>query len=150
MPEGHTIHKIAKDHGALLHGRPIEVTSPQGRFSADAERVNGAVLEKIEPHGKHLFYHWDTGDVGHVHLGLFGKYKIHKGDDRPEPRGAVRMRLVAETATIDLAGPTACSIDDPSVRKEILGRLGPDPIKLRQNKQKMFDKIHKSKRGIGD
>ena len=64
MPEGHTIHKIAKDHGALLNGRPIEVTSPQGRFSADAERVNGAVLDKIEPHGKHLFYHWGTGEIG--------------------------------------------------------------------------------------
>lgn len=150
MPEGHTIHKIAKDHGKLLNGRLIEVTSPQGRFSADAERVDGAVLEKIEPHGKHLFYHWDTGDIGHVHLGLFGKYKIHTGDNRPEPRGAVRMRLVAETATIDLAGPTACSIDDPSVRKEIMGRLGPDPIKPHQNKQKMFDKIQKSKRSIGD
>jgi endonuclease-8 len=150
VPEGHTIHKIAKDHGKLLVGRPVGVSSPQGRFTADAERVDGAVLEKIEPHGKHLFYHWETGEVGHVHLGLFGKYKIHKGDEPPEPSGACRMRLRTDAVTIDLAGPTACSLDDPSVRKEILGRLGPDPIKPRQNAQKMFDKITKSKRGIGD
>ncbi len=150
VPEGHTIHKIARDHGKLLTGRTVRVTSPQGRFAGDAERVDGAVLDKIEPHGKHLFYHWSTGEVGHVHLGLFGKFKVHTGDDRPEPRGAVRMRLVADSATIDLAGPTACSIDDPSVRTEILGRLGPDPIKPRQSKQKMFDKISRSKRGIGD
>jgi endonuclease-8 len=150
VPEGHTIHKIAKDHGKLLVGKPVGVSSPQGRFTADAERVDGAVLEKIEPHGKHLFYHWETGEIGHVHLGLFGKYKIHKGDEPPEPSGACRMRLRTAAVTIDLAGPTACSLDDPSVRKKILGRLGPDPIKPRQNPQKMFDKITKSKRGIGD
>lgn len=150
MPEGHTIHKIANDHGKLLVGATIGVSSPQGRFEADAARIDGAVLDKIEPHGKHLFYHWSTGEIGHVHLGLFGKFKIHKGDDRPEPRGAVRMRLVSAAATIDLAGPTACTVDDPSVRKKILARLGPDPIKPRQNKQKMFDKVQRSKRGIGD
>ncbi len=154
MPEGHTIHKIAKDHGPLLVGRKVRVSSPQGRFSDDAKRVDGAVLEKIEPHGKHLFYHWSTGEIGHVHLGLFGKFTIHRtksvDDDLPEPRGAVRMRLHTDAVAIDLAGPTACSIDDPSVRRHILDRLGPDPIKLRQNKQKMFDRVQRSRRGIGD
>ncbi|MEP1125660.1 MAG: DNA-formamidopyrimidine glycosylase family protein [Ilumatobacter sp.] len=154
MPEGHTIHKIAKDHGKLLNGKPIRVSSPQGRFAADAERVDGAVLERIEPHGKHLFYLWDTGDIGHVHLGLFGKFTIHRGAEPPEPSGGCRMRMIADVGlrqvTVDLAGPTACSVDDPSVRKEILARLGPDPIKPRQNPQKMYDKISRSKRGIGD
>ncbi len=116
--------------------------------------MDGAVLERIEPHGKHLFYRWGTGDIGHVHLGLFGKFKIHRGAEPPEPSGACRMRLVtgsgSDQVTIDLAGPTACSIDDPSVRREILARLGPDPIKPRQNAQKMYDRISRSKRGIGD
>ena len=150
MPEGHTIHKIARDHRKLLVGLPVRVSSPQGRFDADAARVDGATLNKIEAHGKHLFYRWNTGEVGHVHLGLFGKFRVHTGDERPAPRGAVRMRLESERATIDLAGPTVCSIDDPSERTTILARLGPDPIKSRQNPQPMFDKISKSKRGIGD
>ena len=150
VPEGHTIHKIARDHSKLLVGLPIRVSSPQGRFAADAARVDGATLDKIEAHGKHLFYRWDTGEIGHVHLGMFGKFTVHTGEHRPDPRGAVRMRLGSERATIDLAGPTACSIDDPSVRRDILARLGPDPIKPRQNPQKMFDKVTKSKRGIGD
>lgn len=150
MPEGHTIHKIARDHGKLLDGKAVGVSSPQGRFASDAERVDGAVLERIEPHGKHLFYHWSTGEVGHVHLGLFGKFKVHKGETRPEPSGACRMRLTTNDVTIDLAGPTACTIDDPSIRTEILARLGPDPIKPRQKPQQMYDKIAKSKRAIGD
>ena len=150
MPEGHTLAKIAKDHGKLLTGQQIGVSSPQGPFAADAARVDGATLERLESYGKHLFYHWSTGEIGHVHLGLFGKFTVHTGDERPEPRGAVRMRLESDAATIDLAGPTACSIDDPSIRKGILARLGPDPIKPRQNPQRMYDKIAKSSRGIGD
>lgn len=150
VPEGHTIHKIARDHSKLLVGMPVAVSSPQGPFAPDAARVDGAVLERIEPFGKHLFYHWDTGNIGHVHLGLFGKYRVSLGPDSPEPKGAVRMRLVTNAATIDLSGPTNCSLDEPDVRTKVVARLGPDPIKPRQNTEKMFAKIQKSKRGIGD
>jgi endonuclease-8 len=73
MPEGHTIHRIAKDHGALLTGRTVAVTSPQGRF-ADAVMVDGQTLDRLEAMGKHLWYHWSNGLIGHVHLGLFGKF----------------------------------------------------------------------------
>ncbi|WP_040490940.1 Fpg/Nei family DNA glycosylase [Ilumatobacter nonamiensis] len=150
MPEGHTIHRIARDHSKLLTGRPVHVWSPQGPFAPDAARVDGATLERIEPYGKHLFYHWSTGEIGHVHLGLFGKFKVFTDDDRPQPQGAIRMRLESDSATIDLSGPTACTIDDPSVRTGILARLGPDPIMRRANPQQMYDKISKSRRGIGD
>ena len=79
MPEGHTIHRIARDHGRLISGRRLRVSSPQGRFAADAERIDGAVLERIEAYGKHLFYWWSTGEIGHVHLGLFGKFQGTEG-----------------------------------------------------------------------
>ena len=157
MPEGHTIHRIARDHGRLLAGRTVEVSSPQGRFAADAERVDGAVLERIEPYGKHLFYRWSTGEVGHVHLGLFGKFRVQRTAEPPEPVGQVRMRLQtapgadrAEYVTIDLAGPTACTIDSPSVRKEILARLGPDPIRRGSKPDEMIERIQRSTRGVGD
>ena len=47
MPEGHTIHRIAKDHGALLIGLAVQVSSPQGRFEADAARIDGLVLNNL-------------------------------------------------------------------------------------------------------
>jgi endonuclease-8 len=150
MPEGHTIHKIAKDHSKLLVGETLAVSSPQGRFTADAERVDGAELERIYPFGKHLFYEWSTGEVGHVHLGLFGKYKIYKTDEPPEPKGAVRMRLTAPNATIDLNGPTACTIGSPDERDAILARLGPDPIHRNARPDAMYDKMSRSKRTIGE
>ncbi len=157
MPEGHTIHRIARQHTKLLVGCEVRVSSPQGRFTADAARVDGAVLERIEPYGKHLFYRWSTGEIGHVHLGLFGKFRVRRTPESPDPVGAVRMRLQTapdaerdEFVTIDLSGPTACTVDPPSVRREILARLGPDPIRRGAKPDAAIERIARSTRGIGD
>ena len=55
-----------------------------------------------------------------------------------------------EYVTIDLAGPTTCTVDPPSVRKEILARLGPDPIRRDSKPDGMIERIRRSSRGIGD
>lgn len=148
MPEGHTIHRIARDHGRLLCGKTIEVTSPQGRFS-DAAQVDGQRLDRLDAVGKHLFYEWANGLVGHVHLGLFGKFRVHQGPEPPPPVGAVRMRLRTSDVAIDLAGPTACTVGDPSVRDEIVARLGPDPLRRDARPQTAIDRISRSRQAIG-
>ncbi len=153
MPEGHTIHRIARDHGRLLAGRPVAVDSPQGRFAADAERIDGAVLDEIEAYGKHLFYWWSTGEVGHVHLGLFGKYRVHRTDEPPLPKGAVRMRLRTtddgDPVTIELRGPTACTLGPPDERDAIVARLGPDPLRADADPDAAIDRIARSRAAIG-
>ena len=153
MPEGHTIHRIARDHGRLVAGKPVRVSSPQGRFAADAAIVDGAVLERYEAYGKHLFTWWSTGHVGHVHLGLFGKFRVHR-DQLPLPRPTVRMRIeTASTGTplaIDLTGPTACSIGTADERDAIVRRLGPDPLRSDADPARFVARAHKSARPIGD
>ncbi|MFW2336345.1 Fpg/Nei family DNA glycosylase [Ilumatobacter sp.] len=153
MPEGHTIHRIARDHGRLLVGRPIRVSSPQGRFAADAERVDGATLDRIEAYGKHLFYWWSTGEIGHVHLGLFGKYRVTMGEP-PEPKGALRMRLQTaddgDPVTIDLRGPTACTVAPPDERAAIVERLGPDPLRRDADPERAITRLTRSRRAAGD
>ncbi|MEY2446090.1 MAG: endonuclease, partial [Ilumatobacteraceae bacterium] len=91
MPEGHTIHRIAIDHSAILRGKSVAVSSPQGRFAADAALIDGVRLRRIEAYGKHLFYSWSNGLVGHVHLGLFGRFRVHRGN-APSDAPTVRMR----------------------------------------------------------
>lgn len=152
MPEGHTIHRIARDHQRLIGGRPLHVSSPQGRFTGDARRVDGAIIERVEAYGKHLFHWWSTGEVGHVHLGLFGTFGVTRGAP-PEPRGALRMRLTTadddDPVTIDLRGPTACSIGLPDDRDAIVGRLGPDPLRSDADPDRAIDRMHRSRRAMG-
>ena len=81
MPEGHTLHRLARAQRARFAGRAVHVSSPQGRFT-DAALVDGRVLDTVSAHGKHLFAAF--GDrIVHVHLGLFGK--VAAGDGQPPP-----------------------------------------------------------------
>ena len=149
MPEGHTIHRIAKDHTPLLVGRHVAVSSPQGRFAPDAALVDGVVLDRIEPYGKHLFYWWANGMVGHVHLGLFGKFRVAVGPSSPHPIGQVRMRMATDAGTIDLSGPTDCSVGSADERDAIIARLGPDPLRRGVKPDAALERMQRSSQPIG-
>lgn len=83
MPEGHTVHRIALQLGADLVGHRLAVSSPQGRFAAGAEVLDGTVLTVSRAVGKHLLLGF-AADAGgeperwlHVHLGLYGAWDLH-------------------------------------------------------------------------
>ena len=109
MPEGHALHRLARRHDEQFGGHPVRVSSPQGRFAAAAAELDGAVLERAEAHGKHLFHVYAAGTV-HVHLGLYGAFTEFPLPAE-EPRGQVRMRLVGPGGGTDLRGPIACELD---------------------------------------
>ncbi|MCU1636584.1 MAG: glycosylase [Cryobacterium sp.] len=46
----------------------------------------------------------------------------------PEPVGAVRVRLLTDTVSADLRGPTACEVLDPGRVEAVIAKLGPDPM----------------------
>jgi endonuclease-8 len=148
MPEGHTIHRLALDHTKLFAGQRVAVTSPQGRFAEGAARVDGRRLDRATAYGKHLFYEWETGDVIHVHLGLFGKYFTHVMP-APPPRETVRLRLAGATEAVDLIGATECALLDPAGVDKILARLGPDPIRKDSDPEKAWPKINRRASPIG-
>lgn len=139
MPEGHTIHRHARRHRDVLGGKEIATRSPQGRFSGGAERLSGQILNTVDAHGKHLFYRWGGGDILHVHLGLFGKFKVFRTDDPPEPSENTRLAMAAPDATVYLAGPTICELIDPEEEEAIRGRLGPDPLRNGSQSAKLSD-----------
>ncbi|MEM6332488.1 MAG: DNA-formamidopyrimidine glycosylase family protein [Planctomycetota bacterium] len=153
MPEGHTIHRHAKQQRKLLEDRPISATSPQGRFEAGASMIDGRVLERIEPLGKHLFYHFaDGAGIVHVHLGMYGKFRVAKlkdGDEPKEPRGAVRLRMVSDAACIDLNGPTACELLEAPAYETIRQRIGPDLLDPKADRERVWARMSKSKATIG-
>ena len=48
MPEGHTLHRLARQQDELFAGRPVHVTSPQGRFAAGAALLDGRLLDEVD------------------------------------------------------------------------------------------------------
>ena len=149
MPEGHTIHRLARDHTPLLVGRPVGLASPQGRFAQGAELLTGRVVEHVEPYGKHLFYAFAGELLLHVHLGLYGKWQSGSGAP-PEPRGALRLRMTTEDAWLDLRGPTACEVVTPPERDLVLARLGPDPLRRDADPEAAWRRLSRSRRPVGE
>ena len=148
MPEGHTIHRLARRHERLLVGQPLVVDSPQGRFTEGAALVSGTRLVRTDAWGKHLFHEYDAERHVHVHLGLFGKFR----DGRlpgPETRGALRMRLLGETHWVELRGPIACEVLTTEQRDAVVAKLGPDPLRAECSATDVAARLARSRAGIG-
>jgi len=127
VPEGHAIHRFARLHRSRLAGRRFSAASPQGRFSDGAARLDGRRLDAVDAAGKHLFYRWEGGLTLHVHLGLYGKFRVFDGDP-PAPSPNTRLAISDHDVTLYLSGPADCSLVDPDEEEGIRARLGPDPL----------------------
>jgi len=147
MPEGHTVHRLARRHHRHLAGAIVRSSSPQGRF--DAKRAHRCKLLGVEAYGKHLLYAFRAGWV-HVHLGLYGRYFHHRSDAQlPTPRDTVRWRLVAGGHAVDLVGPTRCEWLDPAERDALLARLGPDPLRDDADPDRAIQRLADSRAAVG-
>ena len=145
MPEGHTLHRLARDLREAFGGQTIRSGSPQGRF-AGAELLDGRVVTGADAVGKHLLV--DVEDlVAHVHLGLYGSFAISPGTGHPVV-GQVRWRVESTSATdpitADLRGPTACELLTPPEVEELLARIGPDPLRSDADPDRAWRRIHAS------
>ncbi len=147
MPEGHTIHRAARDHTRDLAGERLRVSSPQGRFTGATE-VDGEVLRAIEAKGKHLFYVFAGGRTVHVHLGLYGRFHRRR-TPAPAPRPTTRMRLEGTAWTIDLIGPITCELVSAKEKADILARLGPDPLRDDGDPREVVAKLARTGMAIG-
>ena len=183
MPEGHSVHRIARQFAANFEGAPVGVSSPQGRFAAGAAELDGHEIVQAKAVGKQMFLEFDHGLWLRVHLGMYGAWdfagditvddtlasaggRIGQTNQRgtvvgahedspwsigaprrtrlrmaeseklgaqletwpPEPVGAVRVRLLTETACADLRGPTACEVQTIEEVDRTIAKLGPDPM----------------------
>ena len=148
MPEGHTIHRIARDHGRDFAGQKLRVCSPQGRFADGAKLLDGKRLKLVKAHGKHLCYEFSGAKLLHIHLGLYGKFRPHKIPP-PEPRGAVRLRVIGDAKAFDLNGPTRCELITKQEWAAVQDRLGPDPLREDADPERVWNRICKSRQAIG-
>ncbi|GAB3541384.1 formamidopyrimidine-DNA glycosylase [Arthrobacter tecti] len=177
MPEGHSIHRLAQQFESVFAGKQLAVSSPQGRFQAGAERIDGTVLTNARAHGKQLFLEFDNDLVLRVHLGLYGAWSFggdssfrgassigaprrigeqeSRDDDDggyagpPAPVGAVRVRLVSDSGWADLRGPTACEVITPGERAAVVAKLGPDPLNVDSDATEFVTRIRRTRTSVG-
>lgn len=157
MPEGHSVHRLARQFDDVFGGQVLAVSSPQGRFAPAARLIDGQELVSSRAHGKQLFLGFGNELVLRVHLGLYGAWSFG-GDEHfsgassigaprrvgeseqaaagdpapysgpPEPVGQVRARLVSAHGWADLRGPTACEVLTGEQAALVRAKLGPDPL----------------------
>jgi endonuclease-8 len=74
MPEGHSVHRIARQFALHFVGHRCAVSSPQGRFAAGAEQIDGRTLVGARAVGKQMFLEFEGDLFLRVHLGLYGAW----------------------------------------------------------------------------
>lgn len=148
MPEGHTIHRLARRHQRLLAGQRITASSPQGRFADGAALIDGRVLERTDAWGKHLFHRYSGALWLHIHLGLYGKFR--DGElPAPEPRGALRLRIEGDEQWLDLRGPIRCEVLTPAEKLLVIADLGPDPLRPDADPERAAARLARSRTALG-
>lgn len=74
MPEGHSVHRIARQFDRNFVGRAVSASSPQGRFAEGAAVISGRESSEARAVGKQMFLGFD-GDLWlRVHLGMYGAW----------------------------------------------------------------------------
>lgn len=74
MPEGHSVHRIARQFRQNFQGHRVEVSSPQGRFAEGASILNGRTVTDVKAVGKQMFIDFDDSVWLRVHLGMYGAW----------------------------------------------------------------------------
>ncbi|CAN5288983.1 MAG: DNA glycosylase [Actinobacteria bacterium] len=120
MPEGDSIHRVARNLQALV-GERLEVETPHPRAAVlnIAERLDGQRLERVEAVGKNLFLRFEGGLTLRSHLRMNGRWRVRP---RGEPlRGRPWLLLRSrELEALQWNGPVL------ELSDSILRRLGPD------------------------
>lgn len=128
MPEGDTIFKTAAALRPMLVGQPI-LSARASRPGPAIERVVGARVTAIEPHGKHMLIHFDNGLALHTHLRMGGEWHRYAPRERwRRPAWQARVVLeVAEHVVVCFNAPVAELMPERAVALHPgLQRLGPD------------------------
>lgn len=145
MPEGHTIHRLARDLAEDLAGERVGVTSPNGRFT-QASLLDGEVVTGATALGKHLLIDFGERHI-HVHLGRFGKLRRTDGDSPPKP--TARLRIQSPDSTWQMTGAIQCDLVEQSELDALTSRIGADPLASTPRSPLAWERFHASKRSVG-
>lgn len=147
MPEGHVIHRLAARLTELYAGRPVQVSSPQGRFADEAALLDRTVLWSSDAVGKNLFIDFAADRIVWIHLGLIGKLLFVPTDELRAP-ATLRLRIAAGSTAAELRGPQWCRLITPGERDAVVAASGPDPLRADADPEKAWAKVSRTSKPI--
>jgi endonuclease-8 len=132
MPEGDTIHRVARSLRRALIGSAITGAAAHARTAIAAPRLVGLVVREAEPRAKHLLL-WlgePKAEMAlHTHLGMTGSWHLYRPGERwAKSPAAVTVRLdTAEWVAVCFSAPVCELLTPAQVRAHpVLAALGPD------------------------
>ncbi len=112
MPEGHSVHRIARQFERNLVGKSVSASSPQGRFAGGAALLDGRRASLVRAVGKQMFLEFDDDIWLRVHLGMYGAWDF-AGEILVDPTIASANGRMGQTnqrgAILDAAGENSLS-----------------------------------------
>ncbi|RZT58211.1 endonuclease-8 [Microcella alkaliphila] len=93
MPEGHSVHRIARQFERHFVGETVAASSPQGRFAEGAALIDGRTMTQSRAVGKQLFLEFDEALYLRVHLGIYGAWDFGGAVSRDATTRASRGRM---------------------------------------------------------
>ncbi|MET0163278.1 MAG: DNA-formamidopyrimidine glycosylase family protein [Microbacteriaceae bacterium] len=104
MPEGHSVHRIARQFARHFVGRTVAVSSPQGRFADGAALLDGRTMTAAKAVGKQMFLDFEDGLWLRVHLGIYGAWdfagSLELGFDATTASAGGRMGQTNQQGTV--------------------------------------------------
>jgi endonuclease VIII len=141
MPEGHSVHRIARQFGLHFVGKTVTASSPQGRFAAGAAQISGYRLLQAKAVGKQMFLEFDNQLWLRVHLGMYGAWDfageltadatITSANGRigqTNQRGTFSDDAEASNASIGAPRKTRLRMSESEKPGEQLDEFPPEPI----------------------
>jgi endonuclease-8 len=132
MPEGDTLHRVAKTLQAALAGKQVtrfETVLPALDRVDDQTPLRGRTIERVHAIGKHLLIEFSGGLTLRSHLRMNGTWHIYRAGERwMRPRSDMRLAIATEDfVAVGFNVPVAELLDERArVRSEELRRLGQD------------------------
>lgn len=150
MPEGHSVHRIARQFARNFVGHRVQLSSPQGRFVEGAAVLDGHSMTRARAVGKQMFLEFDNGLWLRVHLGMYGAWDFageilmdatiasangrmgqtnQRGTDLDGPADAV-LDSAGENSLRSIGAPRRTRVRMAEQEKEIdqRGTFPPEPV----------------------
>lgn len=96
VPEGHSVHRIARQFERNIVGRRVSASSPQGRFAEGASILDGRSATQVRAVGKQMFLEFDDDLWLRVHLGMYGAWDF-AGEIQVDPTIASANGRIGQT-----------------------------------------------------